>query len=64
MNIQDEIKQTGEAIMNALNQKINEINASPLNDTEKKQLIEMAEGIKKSIAEQDIESINKIVKFA
>lgn len=64
MNIEKDIKETGEAILNALNQKINEINTSPLNDTEKKNLIAMAEGIKSSIANQDLESINKIIKFA
>lgn len=63
-NIESEIKQTGEALMSALNQKMNEINASPLNDTQKKELIAMAEGIKESIATQDLEVINKILKFA
>lgn len=64
MNIENEIKQTGDAIMSALEQKIAEINTSPLNDTQKKELIAMAEGIKSSIANQDLESINKIIKFA
>lgn len=63
-NIESEIKQTGEALMSALEQKMNEINASPLNDTQKKELIAMAEGIKESIATQDLEVINKILKFA
>lgn len=63
-NIENEIKNTGEAIMNALNEQINRINSSPLNDTEKKQLIEMAKGIKESIATQDLDIINKITKFA
>ena len=63
-DIHNEIKETGNAILNSLESKIKEINDSPLNDTQKKELIAMAEGIKESIANQDLESINKILKFA
>lgn len=63
-DIYNEIKETSNAIFNSLEDKIKEINTSPLNDTEKKELIAMAEGIKSSIANQDLESINKIIKFA
>ena len=63
-DIHNEIKETGNAILNSLESKIKEINDSPLNDTQKKELIAMAEGIKESIANQDLESINKILNFA
>ena len=63
-DIHNEIKETGNAILKSLQDKIKEINESPLNDTEKKNLIAMAEGIKESIANQDLESINKIINFA
>jgi hypothetical protein len=63
-DIHNEIKETGNAILNSLESKIKEINDSPLNDTQKKELIAMAEGIRESIANQDLESINKILNFA
>jgi hypothetical protein len=63
-DIHNEIKETGNAILKSLQDKIKEINDSPLNDTQKKELIAMAEGIKESIANQDLESINKILNFA
>jgi hypothetical protein len=63
-DIHNEIKETGNAILKSLQDKIKEINESPLNDTEKKNLIAMAEGIKESIANQDLESIHKIINFA
>ena len=63
-DIHNEIKETGNAILKSLQDKIKEINDSPLNDTQKKELIAMAEGIRESIANQDLESINKILNFA
>lgn len=64
MTLENEIKETGDALLNALNKQIEDINKADISDVQKKQLIAMAEGIKKSVGNMDIENIKNILNFA